>query len=200
MADWYYAKNGQQKGPINSAELKRMAQAGEIGPDDLVFREGGTNWVAASTVAGLFPAGGVSTAPRPAAREDDEPPRRRRDRDEDVGELPTDDDDRPRRRRSSGEGGFGDILMFRTFVAPWVAIILFWMGVLGVFLYAGGMGLWGLSLLQFNAFGGLMLLVLALLIIPFGVLYVRILAEMMIVIFRIHETLKDIKQELEKRN
>ena len=149
MADWYYAKNGQQQGPVNSAQLKQMASAGQIGPDDLVFREGGTQWVAASTVAGLQFGGGSPPAPAPVSPSRSAPPparARKRDDFDEVGELP--DDDPPIRRSSaSGGGGFGEILMFRTFISTWAIIIFFWMGVVGIvgslgmaFLYAGAMG------------------------------------------------------------
>src|SRR4051812_1167520 len=95
MADWYYAKNGQQQGPVNSAQLKQMASAGQIGPDDLVFREGGTQWVAASTVAGLqFGGGAAPPPPSPVAPSRGAPPPsrgRKRDDFDDVAELPDDD-------------------------------------------------------------------------------------------------------------
>ncbi|MFQ3650070.1 MAG: GYF domain-containing protein [Gemmataceae bacterium] len=60
MPDWYYAKNGQQHGPISPTELKKLAAKGELTPNDLVFQEGGTKWVEASTVKGLFPPAGAS--------------------------------------------------------------------------------------------------------------------------------------------
>lgn len=57
MADiqWYYAHDEQQFGPISSAELKQLASAGELGPDDFVWREGMDEWAPASRVKGLFP-------------------------------------------------------------------------------------------------------------------------------------------------
>lgn len=57
MADvlWYYAKNDQQLGPISGVELRRLAQAGDLTRDDLVWREGMENWAAAGRVKGLFP-------------------------------------------------------------------------------------------------------------------------------------------------
>src|SRR4051794_24897132 len=65
MPDWYYAKDGQQYGPVPAQQLKQMAGAGQLQPDDLVFQEGGTQWVAASTVKGLF-AGAPAPAPAPS--------------------------------------------------------------------------------------------------------------------------------------
>ena len=36
---WHYTKQGQQFGPVDDAELCRLAQRGEIAPDDLVVIE-----------------------------------------------------------------------------------------------------------------------------------------------------------------
>ena len=52
--DWYYARGNKQMGPVSSAELKRLATAGEILPDDLVWREGLAEWTSARNVRGLF--------------------------------------------------------------------------------------------------------------------------------------------------
>src|SRR5689334_9427253 len=51
---WFYAKGQQQLGPIGSARLKQLAAAGELSPDDLVWREGMAAWAPAARVAGLF--------------------------------------------------------------------------------------------------------------------------------------------------
>ncbi len=51
---WYYASGGQQRGPVKTAELKRLAAAGDLRPTDLVWTDNMANWAAASTVKGLF--------------------------------------------------------------------------------------------------------------------------------------------------
>ncbi len=52
---WYYTKQGQQFGPVDEAELHRLAQQGEIRPDDLVWNPTfGDKWVPASSVDSLF--------------------------------------------------------------------------------------------------------------------------------------------------
>jgi hypothetical protein len=53
---WYVAKNEKALGPFTLAELRRMATAGSVGRDDLVCPEGGSEWIAATTVPSLFPA------------------------------------------------------------------------------------------------------------------------------------------------
>jgi hypothetical protein len=54
QVEWYYARDNKQMGPMSPAELKRLAVVSEIGPDDLVWREGMTEWAAARNVRGLF--------------------------------------------------------------------------------------------------------------------------------------------------
>ena len=54
--------DNKQMGPVSSAELKRLATSGEIRPDDLVWREGMTEWAAARNVRGLFEEEGGANA------------------------------------------------------------------------------------------------------------------------------------------
>ncbi|QDU98437.1 DUF4339 domain-containing protein [Lignipirellula cremea] len=81
MADnvWYYAQGDEEKGPVTTADLKSMAAAGKLKPDDLVWKEGMPDWSAASTVRGLFahPPGSRPSPPpswsgAPAARSSEE--------------------------------------------------------------------------------------------------------------------------------
>jgi hypothetical protein len=55
--EWYYAKGNQKFGPVESAELKRLASASVLLPEDLVWKEGQPKWVRASIIKGLFPSG-----------------------------------------------------------------------------------------------------------------------------------------------
>jgi hypothetical protein len=62
---WHYSINGKKLGPISSADLKRLADTGELSPSDLVWKEGLGAWVTASNVKGLFsqPSSTVTTEP-----------------------------------------------------------------------------------------------------------------------------------------
>ena len=42
--NWYYAVDQQRLGPVSEQELARLAAAGSIGADTLVWREGLSNW------------------------------------------------------------------------------------------------------------------------------------------------------------
>lgn len=52
---WFVNQNGRQTGPFTSTELKDMAQSCFLLPDDLVTKNGGTKWVPARQIKGLFP-------------------------------------------------------------------------------------------------------------------------------------------------
>jgi hypothetical protein len=69
---WYYASGGQQRGPVKTAKLKKLATAGELRPTDLVWTDSMANWAPASTVKGLFPADeptAITTAAAPLTAE-----------------------------------------------------------------------------------------------------------------------------------
>jgi hypothetical protein len=51
---WYYARNDQQFGPVSGTELKQLAEAGRLSPDDLLWREGMDAWTTAINLRGLF--------------------------------------------------------------------------------------------------------------------------------------------------
>jgi hypothetical protein len=53
---WYYAKGGQRLGPVEEAELVRLAQSGGLLPSDLVWHAGmGNQWQPAGSMKELFP-------------------------------------------------------------------------------------------------------------------------------------------------
>ncbi len=144
-----------------------------------------------------FVAGGGASAPPPpppmAADEGiHEPAGRRSSRSDDYEE----DYEEPRRRRSisTGGSGFGDFVMFRRMVAPIIIMIIFWVGVIGMVVTGLiGMVAGAMSGRFEGVFIGLMMTLI-------GPLYVRVMCEVMIVIFRISETLTDIKNVLERRS
>lgn len=62
---WFYGQNGVQRGPVVIEALRTLAASGELKPTDLVWHEGMTDWVPASTVPGLFVAAPVAPPPPP---------------------------------------------------------------------------------------------------------------------------------------
>lgn len=67
---WYIAQNRQRLGPFSATQLQQLAQIGQLRATDMVFRDGTSRWVPASSVPGLFqtPPPGVSAEPRSPAR------------------------------------------------------------------------------------------------------------------------------------
>jgi len=58
---WYYAENGQQKGPVEETALDQMVAAGVIGDETQVWREGMANWQTHASVRGPKQAVGMPT-------------------------------------------------------------------------------------------------------------------------------------------
>jgi hypothetical protein len=56
-SQWFYARNGQRHGPVNSAQLTALAKSGQLSPADLIWKEGMTQWVPAGNSPQLFPKG-----------------------------------------------------------------------------------------------------------------------------------------------
>jgi hypothetical protein len=63
MRRWYYARQGQRYGPYSPEQLRDMARAGRLLPEDLVVHEGAGQWVQARTVPGLFGRGDPVASP-----------------------------------------------------------------------------------------------------------------------------------------
>jgi hypothetical protein len=53
---WFVARNKTKEGPYTSAQLKQLATAGQLGPQDMVLREGHGKWLPAASIKGLLPA------------------------------------------------------------------------------------------------------------------------------------------------
>jgi GYF domain 2/Domain of unknown function (DUF4282) len=193
MADWWYTKNGERQGPVSSSQLRQLAQSGELLPTDMVFKEGGTEWKLATTVSNLFPPSGAGSS----GSRTDRPTREDRDRGgADFDDR--DDDDRPSKRSASGgsSGGLMDLMMFRRMIAPTIIIIVFWVGIIGTCL--AGLGMIIVGTISGGVMGLIGALFGALIGIPITALMIRLYAELAILLFRMNETLTDIKKVIEK--
>jgi len=63
--DWHFTLNGQPAdSPVSMAELKKLADAGQLQPTDKVLQEGMTGWAPAHTIKGLFPASKIPPPPK----------------------------------------------------------------------------------------------------------------------------------------
>ena len=63
MADrfWFYASEGQQKGPLAEGQFRNLIATGAVGPDTLVWTEGMAGWEKAGEIPGLL--SGASSPP-----------------------------------------------------------------------------------------------------------------------------------------
>jgi hypothetical protein len=66
MSEWHYSSNGQQLGPVNSAQLKQLAASGQLQASDMVWKDGMADWAPASRIKGLFDGASAASAARPA--------------------------------------------------------------------------------------------------------------------------------------
>jgi hypothetical protein len=65
MSDnWYYAQNCRSFGPFSWEQLREAAASGQLRRTNIVWQQGMTEGVVASTVSHLFP---VAQAPRPSS-------------------------------------------------------------------------------------------------------------------------------------
>ena len=53
-AEWFYQVKGRQSGPVEPAELRRLADTGIVTPDTPVRKVADGRWVRAEQVQGLF--------------------------------------------------------------------------------------------------------------------------------------------------
>jgi hypothetical protein len=49
---WFYAKDGQQIGPVDFSEIQKLHAEGQLSGESLVWEQGSPNWVALSSVLG----------------------------------------------------------------------------------------------------------------------------------------------------
>ncbi len=63
---WYYHQLGKNHGPVDINHLQHLATSGQILPEDMVWKEGLPDWIAAGRVPGLFSAS-AAAPPVPGA-------------------------------------------------------------------------------------------------------------------------------------
>jgi hypothetical protein len=66
-AQYMYARNGQQFGPVTAKDLRDLVARGQLAPTDLVWKEGLPEWVPAAKLKGLFEGSAPSQPALPPA-------------------------------------------------------------------------------------------------------------------------------------
>ncbi len=69
-AEWFYAVEGERKGPIPWAILQSKASTGEINSSTLIWKYGMKQWLAAADISGLLPKSNVGRSPAEAGTRD----------------------------------------------------------------------------------------------------------------------------------
>src|SRR4051812_5674389 len=138
------------------------------------------------------PHSAPSAAPAVVEDYEDVAPARRGGRGDDYEQ----DYDAPRRTRRGvgGSSALVDYVMFRRMIAPWVIMGVFYVGL--VFVIIGALIAMVMGLVQ-GQFLGVLYGFIMLFIGPLGL---RLYAELLLVIFRINETLTDIRNMKEARD
>lgn len=69
QAEWFYAQNGKQSGPVSETDIRRMVSMGTLAASDLIWSEGFEKWTPAGETSG-FAAAFVQPPVRPQQETD----------------------------------------------------------------------------------------------------------------------------------
>lgn len=61
--EWYYAKNGQQAGPVGAEEIRSLRESGQLSDADLVWNESLPDWKPLGSFPELLPEGAPTSPP-----------------------------------------------------------------------------------------------------------------------------------------
>jgi hypothetical protein len=167
--EWRVAVKGEQRGPFTLEQLRAMIAEGRLPPDTLFWRPGLANWAPMSGVPELGVAG-RGPAPGAAASPFAGPT---------PGAVAV----------PASPSPFGEFLAFRRMVTPVVIQVIFWLGVAICVLTGLGQLFFGLR------FMSIITIFSALFTIVVGPLLVRVWCELIILLFRIYDTLQEIKEQ-----
>lgn len=221
MSDWYYAKDGQQLGPVTAEAIKASLASGQLSTSDLVWQDGWGDWRKISAVPELSPpkavakprntaaasavasghsqSGAYASPAAPAPVEFSDPSIAPTSPAMPVQyQPPLQYKAAPRRHKAD----LGDFLAFRVMMATSVIRILFAIGAIAI--VVAMVLIIVAALMERNAFRDPIetfgKVIASLVAAAIGMFLWRLYCELFIVIFRINDTLSEIKFELEDRN
>jgi len=175
VSDWRVAVKGEQRGPFSLEQVRAMIAEGRLPADALVWRPGMANWAPVGSVPELAAPVGrgpmpAATSPAPAAS---------------ASTMATSAAASPAARNA-----VADFLAFRIMLTPVLMQVLFWVGIAGCILAAIGQIVMGF--LAHSIISGLFAGVITLIV---GPVVVRVYCELIILLFRIYDTLQEIKEQ-----
>ncbi len=78
MQEWFYAKDGEQRGPVDAAQIKTLYAQGQIDAETLVWSTGMSDWLPLATQTQALgirsPTSGAGAMPTPVIPESPKPP------------------------------------------------------------------------------------------------------------------------------
>lgn len=110
-----------------------------------------------------------------------------------------DEPESPRRARPTGQASaFVEFLLFRRMIAPLVIQIIFWIGAVAMFL--GGLIVAGISIINIGSQPAVAILgaVYGLAYSVIGPIVLRVYCEVLIVFFRMYETMREVRDGIER--
>jgi hypothetical protein len=186
--NWHVVLQGKGQGPFPLATVQTMIKEGKVSKEALVWTSTMANWTCWREVpAFAF----LATAEKPVEK----PP-------EAISQNPM-QGNQPQSPAPSNPSlknpldmvptNVRDYLSFKRMITPKLVNIFFWIGtIISVVI---GLGLFIISLANINSQG----IILGFLTMLLGPLVIRIYCELMVVFFRINETLTDILHTLEQK-
>ena len=91
--------------------------------------------------------------------------------------------------------GLGDLFQWERFVTPTVIKVFYWLAVVIAILLGAAGAVSSLTTMAFNPFIGMIFLILSVLGAAMGVIMARIIAEFVLIVFRINEHLGAIRNQ-----
>lgn len=181
---WHYNRGGKQAGPVSSDELKQLASTGQLLATDLVWKQGMPNWIPAGNITSLFShQTGVVDGSGDVDAEKNSP------------------------ARTIEKATIIEYLTFRRMITPVLIQLLFWLTVimcilLGIYQIIDGLipQVRVSSLLSESSRKqtNLMEVFMGFFTLAVGPIGARIYAELLILFFRMNETLSDIRQNTQR--
>ncbi len=177
MSQWRVAIGQKQYGPYSLEKLRQIYEEGRVPADAQIWHPDQQQWIPADEVAELNPDAGddekvvIVEEPAPARR----------------------DTVRSAKASASGvEGTLMDYLTFRRMITPIIIQVIFWVGAVLASLSGVIMMIASLKLKQVDGvFIGFFVMIL-------GPVIVRIYCELLIIFFRMNETLTEIHNDLKR--
>jgi hypothetical protein len=105
----------------------------------------------------------------------------------------------PRRARPSGQASaFVEFLLFRRMIAPFIIQLIFWIGT--VLMFFGGLIIAGISLIRIGdqAAAAILGTLSGLAYMVFGPIALRVYCEILIVFFRMYETMREVRDGIDR--